>query len=237
MLRNLTTARQRVAMVSTAMAIMVASTGCATQSWVIDTVREMDKDLIARMAAIETAAATEKARVDQLTTQVGEVRSLATDARTRADAAAGRADAAASAAKVADQKAEGADNRITRVVANRLKRAEVQQFEVAFQTGKWHLTEADRAGLSEVLKVLAANPTYTADVIGYTDTVGKSDSNVGLSWRRSESVRRFLVERGAELHRFSFIGVGEELAGDDVKDKAKRAKNRRVTVVVFKPVE
>ena len=67
--------------------------------------------------------------------------------------------------------------------------------------------------------------------------MGTADSNVELSWRREEAVRRFLMERGVEVNRFYFIGVGEELSGDDVKDTAKRAKNRRVTVTVFKPVD
>jgi|RhiMethySRZTD1v2_1073278.scaffolds.fasta_scaffold114838_4 hypothetical protein len=34
---------------------------------------------------------------------------------------------------------------------------------------------------------------------GYTDDVGSAGSNVNLSWRREEVVRRFMVERGAEL--------------------------------------
>ncbi len=230
MLLNRTTTRKQLAMVGTLAIVLVASYGCATQSWVIDTVREMDRDLVARVVAIETAAATEKARVDQLTAQVADVRGVATDARSRADAAG-------SAAKVADDKAIGADSRINQVLANRLKRTQVQQLDVIFDTGKWHISTADKAALGDVLKVLQANPTYTCDVIGYADSVGKRDANVNLSWRRSEAVRRFLVESGAELHRFSFIGVGEELAGDDVKDAAKRAKNRRVTVIVFKPME
>ncbi len=234
MLLNRMTSRKHAAMLGTLAAVLVIFAGCATQSWVIDTVREMDKDLVARVAATETAAAAEKARVDsrfeQVAGQVGEVRTAASDARSRADQAA-------SIGKAADEKAGAVDSRVSRILANRLKRVEVQQLDVTFETGKWHLTSSDRDALNDILKILAENPTYTADVIGYTDTVGKRDSNVGLSWRRSESVRRFLVERGAELHRFSFIGVGEELAGDDVKDAAKRAKNRRVSIVVFKPTE
>lgn len=74
-------------------------------------------------------------------------------------------------------------------------------------------------------------------MVGYTDSVGKTDYNVELSWLREEAVRRFLAERGAEFHRVSFIGLGEEMAGDDAKDTAKRAKNRHVSIVVFKPAE
>ncbi|MGH7208973.1 MAG: OmpA family protein, partial [Nitrospiraceae bacterium] len=75
------------------------------------------------------------------------------------------------------------------------------------------------------------------DVVGYTDSVGTADSNVNLSWLREEAVRRFLMERGAALNRLYFIGVGEELAGNDAADAAKRAKNRQVIITVFKPAD
>ena len=225
---------KRLAMVGTLVVPLLASYGCATQNWVVDTVREMDKDLVARVARIETAAAAEKVRVDG---QLAEIRGIATDARNRADAAQRAADAAQRAADIADQKAVAVDGRLTRVLANRLKRADVQQVEVSFDTGKSDLSPAARGALEGILKVLADNPTYTADVVGYTDTVGTADSNVNLSWHREEAVRRFLMERGAALNRLYFIGVGEELAGDDVKDAAKRAKNRKVTINVFKPAD
>jgi len=35
---------------------------------------------------------------------------------------------------------------------------------------------------------------------------------VTLGWRREEVVRRFLVEQGTELNRFSFIGLGKDRA-------------------------
>lgn len=225
-------------MVSALVVILLGSFGCATQTWVIDTVREMDKDLVARVERIEAAAAAEKARVDaamaaekvRVDGQLTEIRGIATDARSRADAAA-------QAAQVADQKAVAVDGRVTQALANRLKRTQVQQAVMTFDTGKSDLSQADRATLQGILKVLTDNPTYTADVVGYTDTVGTADSNVNLSWRREEAVRRFLVERGAALNRFFFIGVGEELSGDDAKDAQKREKNRRVAITVFKPAE
>ena len=220
MLRNNASVRNRLAMVGTLAVVLLGSFGCATQTWVIETVREMDKDLVARVQRIEATAAAEKIRVDQ---QLTEIRGIGTDARNRADAA--------------QRKADAVDARLTQALANRLKRTQVQQLDVTFDTGKWDISQSDRTALQGLLKVLADNPTYTVDVIGYTDTVGTADYNVDLSWRREEAVRRFLAERGVELNRFYFIGVGEELSGDDIKDAAKRAKNRRVTVTIFKPVD
>lgn len=206
MFRESASAMNHLAMVGILAAVLLGSVGCATQTWVVETIREMDKELVARFERNEAAAAAEKIRVDQ---QFAE-------ARSRTDAV---------------------NARLTQYLANRLKRAQVQQLDVTFDTGKADVSASDRAALEGLLKVLADNPTYTVDVVGYTDTVGKADENVNLSWRREEAVRRFLVERGVELNRLVFIGVGEELSGDDAKDAAKRAKNRRVTVIIFKPVD
>jgi hypothetical protein len=90
-------------------------------------------------------------------------------------------------------------------------------------------------GVVKAIKLLTDNATYTADVVGYTDDVGSSGSNVNLSWRREEIVRRFMVERGAELNRFSFIGFGEDLAKGTAP--ASRAQDRHVMVRVFRPAD
>jgi outer membrane protein OmpA-like peptidoglycan-associated protein len=200
------------------------------------------------MDKIEATAAAEKIRVDQQLTEVRgiatdargiatDARGIATDARSIATDARSRADAAQSKADAAQSKADAVDGRVTQALANRLKRTQVQQLDVTFDTGKSDVSQSDRAALQGLLPVLKDNPTYTVDVIGYTDSVGKADENVTLSWRREEAVRRFLAERGVELNRFYFVGVGEELSGDDVKDAEKRAKNRRVTVTIFKPAD
>jgi len=201
-------------------AVLLGSFGCATQTWVVETIREMDRELVARFEKDEAAAAAEKVRVDG---QLTEIRGIGGDARNRADAA--------------QRKADAGEGRVTQALSNRLKRTQVQQLDVTFETGKSEVSQSDRAALQGLLKVLADNPTYTIDVVGYTDSVGTADENVTLSWRREEAVRRFLVERGAELNRFYFVGVGEELSGDDARDAAKRAKNRRVTVHSFKTGE
>lgn len=56
MLHNNASARNRLAMVSALVVILLGSFGCAGQNWVIDTVREMDKDLVARVGRIETTS-------------------------------------------------------------------------------------------------------------------------------------------------------------------------------------
>ncbi|HTY76207.1 MAG TPA: OmpA family protein [Candidatus Bathyarchaeia archaeon] len=213
------------------MALALAPLGCATQQQLL----EVETQLKARIEKTETALATEKARVDKLTTDLAAVRAtadegkrigteataMATDARQRADAAAA--------------KGEAVDARVTKALTNRLARTKVQEFQVTFQTGRTDLSPGDEQTLLEAAKLLGDNPTYTVDLIGHTDDVGMAGSNVNLSWRREEMVRRFMVESGIALNRFSFIGLGEDRASGT--SSTVRAKERHVSIVVYRPAE
>ena len=146
---------------------------------------------------------------------------IGNDARQRADAAAARG--------------EAVDGRVTKVLANRLVRTQVQEFRVTFEVGRAELSSGAQQTLETTVRLLADNATYTADVVGHTDDVGAAGSNVTLSWRREEAVRRSMVERGAALNRFSFIGLGENRA--TASGAAGRAQDRYVRVIVFRPAD
>ena len=72
---------------------------------------------------------------------------------------------------------------------------------------------------------------------GYTDSVGDGSYNVQLSQRRAEAVRRFLVEKGVEIHRIHSIGLGDIKPSADNGTPKGREQNRRVMVRTFAPVE
>ena len=212
-------------------ALALTPLGCATSQQLL----EMDTQYKARMAKMEAGLATEKGRVDQLTTQLAtvsatateakgigtEAKEIGTDARQRADAAAA--------------KGEAVDGRLTKALADRLARTQVQEFKVTFEPGRAELSSAAQQTLQDAAKLLAGNATYTADIIGHTDEAGPVGYNVNLSWRREEMVRRFLVEKGAALNRFSFIGLGED--GAVAANAAGRAQERYVHVIVFRPAD
>ena len=104
-----------------------------------------------------------------------------------------------------------------------------------FETGRADLSGEAQSAILDAVKILAENPPYSVDVVGYTDDVGAVGSNVALSWRREEVVRRYMVERGTELNRFSFIGLGEDRAtGETVTG---RARDRHVLVKIYRPAE
>jgi outer membrane protein OmpA-like peptidoglycan-associated protein len=45
----------------------------------------------------------------------------------------------------------------------------LQQVDVTFRPGKADLSAAAQTALQGVVKLLADNPTYTVDLVGYTD--------------------------------------------------------------------
>jgi outer membrane protein OmpA-like peptidoglycan-associated protein len=69
------------------------------------------------------------------------------------------------------------------------------------------------------------NPTLTVELGGYTDRRGALDYNYGLSQRRVNTVRRFLMDRGINLARIHAASLGPA-ADANISD----AKRRRVTI-------
>ena len=72
-------------------------------------------------------------------------------------------------------------------------RAEVHGIYFAFGSAKL-VGESDLA-LSEISKVLAANPAWVVTVEGHTDSIGTHAANLDLSKRRAAAVRDALVTR------------------------------------------
>jgi OOP family OmpA-OmpF porin len=122
-------------------------------------------------------------------------------------------------------KAEGVDTRLTRLWSNRYNQKTADTLEVYFGFDKHELTDGAQTALAGVVKELQANPTLIVELGGYTDPKGTVDYNYGLSQRRVEAVRRFLVERGIPLSRVHAVGLGP-IATKETPDE----KKRRVTV-------
>jgi OOP family OmpA-OmpF porin len=68
--------------------------------------------------------------------------------------------------------------------------------------------------------------------VGHTDSIGSDAYNQGLSMRRSEAVKAYLVSAGIEKNRVYTEGKGEKQPVADNKTREGRAKNRRVEIEV-----
>jgi outer membrane protein OmpA-like peptidoglycan-associated protein len=113
----------------------------------------------------------------------------------------------------------------------------VDTVAVRFGFNRADLNDGAQTALLDIIKQLQTNPTLVVDLEGYTDSTGDAMYNVQLSQRRVEAVRRFLVEKGVELHRVNSIELGPARPLADNNTKAGRDQNRRVAVRMFGPVE
>lgn len=103
---------------------------------------------------------------------------------------------------------------------------------VLFRSAKSNLLPSARVKLDRVTDALLAVPARNLIVEGYTDSRGSESYNQGLSQRRAESVRNYLIQRGYPADRIQAIGKGE---GSPIADNASaegRANNRRVEIVI-----
>lgn len=91
--------------------------------------------------------------------------------------------------------------------------------------------EAQRE-LTSVVREMQDNPQLAAEVIGHTDAVGTDTYNLGLSRRRADAVRSYLVSQGIAANRIQTRGLGESqpVAPNDTAEG--RARNRRVEVTL-----
>ena len=179
------------------------------------------------------AKARDEARLNSRTQEANNARA---DARiARSDAADARLDAsnAQSESLNAQQQAAELQAQIKLLNARQSERGWVVTLgDVLFDTGKANLKSATNQHLADLAQFLTKYPQRGAIIEGHTDSVGGIDYNQGLSQRRADSVRDFLLARGIQSSRLSSAGKGEELpiAGND--SASGRQQNRRVEVII-----
>jgi outer membrane protein OmpA-like peptidoglycan-associated protein len=105
---------------------------------------------------------------------------------------------------------------------------------VNFKTASAELLEESYYVLEQVYNSLEAYAKVRVEVGGHTDSQGREDFNLALSYQRAKTVMDYLVMRGIAQHRITARGYGESkpLASNDAADG--RAKNRRVEIIPIK---
>jgi len=233
------------------MAGALLAAGCATKKYVRNTTAPIQ-------AKVDQVGTQTTQNTQQIEDTKGQVKQVDEKAQSGINAAQERASAADQHALAADQHAAAADqhatdamghadqarqladannkdlNSLRSVVAN-IDDYKVQNTaSVTFAFDKYALSASAKEDLDKLAASVQADKRFEISVEGYTDSTGDKTYNEALSRKRADAVVSYLVAKhDVPVFRIHMIGLGQEKPVDDGKDKAARAKNRRVEVKVF----
>lgn len=103
---------------------------------------------------------------------------------------------------------------------------------IQFETGMANLSGGSDRLLDAIAGVAMRCGAFAISIEGHTDSRGPGDVNLVLSRRRAETVRAYLVDRGAEPAALTAIGYGETRPLDRAADGRAHARNRRIAFTV-----
>jgi len=101
---------------------------------------------------------------------------------------------------------------------------------VQFDFDKSDIKPQYRETLSRIAGVLSTVRGYSIYVYGYTDDVGSQEYNLGLSERRADAVRNYLLSSGIDPNILTTKGFGKSNPRVPGDTPQARAKNRRVEI-------
>lgn len=108
----------------------------------------------------------------------------------------------------------------------------VAVYGIYFDTGKSVLKPESQGTLSEISKLLKADPELKLYVVGHTDNTGIFDANIKLSMERATAVVNALVSQfSVNAARLKAFGDGPTAPVASNETEEGRALNRRVELV------
>ncbi len=223
---------------------VMLTTGCATKKYV----RNTSAPIQAKVDQVGEQTTQNSQQIQDEKKQITQVDEHAQNGISAANEKAGTADQHASdamnhandamnKATTADQKSDQNSqsiNKLRDVVANIDDYKLQTSVTVPFKFDKASLTPETQQDLDKLAQDVQADKRFFIAVEGFTDTVGSKAYNEALSRKRADAVVEYLVAKhDIPIYRIHMIGLGEEKPVDEAKNRAARAKNRRVEVKVF----
>ena len=86
--------------------------------------------------------------------------------------------------------------------------------------------------LDEGVSMLKQHPDKKVSIEGHTDWIGTEKYNMGLSLRRANSVKAYLIRKGISENQLSVTGFGKENPVADNRTNDGRRMNRRVEFII-----
>jgi len=168
-------------------------------------------------------------------------------ARTSADMAIQKAEAATATAKPEFAKATEANERKARdealakeasglsgVTVRQDRKGDVTRLVLTYNAFKGKataITGGKESVLDAVATLLKKYSTYPVQIVGYTDSKGRTDANLVVSQARAQAVYNALVQRGVDAKRFVVSGVGSAQPIGDNRSAKGRDQNNRVEMI------
>ncbi|MGQ0828231.1 MAG: DUF5723 family protein [Bacteroidota bacterium] len=123
-------------------------------------------------------------------------------------------------------------------VAIKLNQQEAEVLKKAFNnlefaTAKDIIKDESFASLDELAGLMAKKPNWRLKISGHTDNQGKPATNLKLSQKRAEAVKKYIVSKGIPADRFKVEWFGHKKPIADNKTEAGRQKNRRVEMLII----
>lgn len=102
---------------------------------------------------------------------------------------------------------------------------------VNFDFDKSYIRSDDFERLDKDVATLKEWGDVKVEVAGHTDSIGTDEYNMGLSLRRADAVRNYLVDKGVPAERLTVKGYGESQPVADNATSEGRFQNRRVELI------
>lgn len=203
-------------------AVAVATTGCATKTYVHEYVDAQVTPVSKRVDVIESRVAVNEASIKALAERTDAALS---DQAGRIEGVSRTAQEALERASAAGKLAEG----------KLMYEVVMSDDTLRFGLHSAELSEVAKQRLVDFANRLKAeNKNVYIEIQGHTDSTGNEAYNRKLSQARAESVKEYLnMNCGIPLHRMATIGYGESAPMADNKTRAGRIENRRVVLVVL----
>jgi outer membrane protein OmpA-like peptidoglycan-associated protein len=104
--------------------------------------------------------------------------------------------------------------------------------KILFAFSKSDLSDSAKMNLDKLATALKNYPNTNIEIQGHTDSRGTEEYNMGLSLRRANAVRDYLVSQGIDGSRMTVKGYGESAPAYSNDTPEGMAQNRRVEFLI-----